>query len=223
MAIAFGFNNNADFSGVTSFNFVKGSNTINSGDVIIISAFLQPSSGDPGTVNPTGFTSIVDTFDSGSTGARYYIGYKVAGGAESGSYSTQTLATTCFGSWDMCTFTGGSASPIDVTSGSIINSATLTCPSLSPVGATDTYVGVIVATSGGGTFVPPVGLTNRVDTINNSASNQEIIVSDKLLSSSGATGTFNGTQTSSFAYAGAGLTLIPAAGGGDVLVSQIWM
>jgi hypothetical protein len=221
VSVAFGFKNSADFSGVTTFNFSKGANTINSGDFIIVSAYLHPASGDPGSALPSGFTTIVDAYDSGSTGSRYLIAWKEAGGAETGSYAVPTLASACDGTWSMVTYTGGQASPIDVASGAIVNTAALTCPSLSPVAATDTYVGICVAANSGGAFVPPSGLTKRQDTVNDDARSQEIIVADKVLSASGATGTFVGTQTNSFAAAMAALTIIPAIGGGGGSASRL--
>lgn len=204
MAITFGFANQGDSSaGITTFNFASGGGTINSGNIIIIAATVQPSNlgggVDPGSPLPSGFTQLSYAYDNVHTGYAFFVGYKVAGGSESGTYASATLAVTCTVTWGMVVYSGVGGSPVDASDTSGVAGAdantSIIAPTITATVANDMLVAIALHPGNGSPYTAFGAMTVRMNTVDTNGLGREILISEQQLSASGATGTRTATLT----------------------------
>lgn len=208
-APSFSFQNSGDFTAVTGFNFVSGGPAINSGDVIIIACAGTAAGSDPGSFLPTGFTAIYNAFDGASTANRFFTAYKIAGGAESGSYATPALTAGSTGSWAMSVYSGA-ASGVDAATAAVFaaaDSLNVVAPSITTGAANERVIAVGIDNIGSTAFTDfGGGTTARVNTSTSGTHNISIMIGDLAQAVAGATGTFTSTQTF-FANKSLGVTI----------------
>lgn len=202
-------NGGANFGPATSFTYTSGANSANIGDVIIIAAGGTAANTDTGSLLPAGYTSLFDSFDSGGVGSRFSVGYKVAIGAGAISDTTGTLTAASTGSWALIVYSANS-SPIDASNGVGVGGSfggspsggNMTTTSISPASSADMLV-MLSASFGGLTPYTNFGggSTARVNLdVSPGSENYQIMIAEKQLSASGATGTFTATQGLDFTY-----------------------
>ncbi len=235
MAISFNWSNaiiNNAPQTVTTFNVgttnPAGSNgTINSGDFLLACVMAQlGTAADPGTITVTGFTPIQQVFSSGQNvgGTEIYVGYKIAGASESGSYAANWTTTSRDAGWALLDYGGvTNSSPVDVNAetSSTGFSVNMVAPSIAPLGSSDMLICVWFTDGSQPPFTQAPGMNKRVDVMGAAGGNSgitEILVADLQLSSSGATGTKTATQNAVGTNMAVSLALIP---GGILTVSPL--
>ena len=179
------------------------------GDIAVLGLYLEAS----GTLTlPSGFTL---KYDSGMIGSvRIVVAWKRLSAADSGTYSSS--GTGLAGSAGCSLFSGRVATgdPWDLTSTANATGTTVTCAALSPAASGDDLWGG-ASSFAGGTWTPPSGMTERVDSDFDQNSADNI--------AAGSTGTKTFTCSGSgqmIAWLGA---LLPAAGGGSPSLPELVM
>ena len=172
-----------------------------SGDIAVLGIYLEAS----GTLTlPSGFTQ---KYDSGMIGSvRIVVAWKRLTGADSGTYSSSGSGLA--GSAGCTLFSGriGTGDPFEASSTNNATGTTVTCAALSPAASGDDLWGG-ASSFAGGSWTPPSGMTERVDSDFDQNSADNI--------AAGSTGTKTFTCSGSgqmIAWLGA---LLPATGGGS--------
>jgi len=187
---------------VGSTNAATTNGTINSGDTLISCVSVE-GSGDAGAVTVTGFTQIQTAYGSSQDPhpRRIWCGYKIAGGAETGTYSASWAngATGVTGaSWSLMDYSGANGTtPIDTSAQNIntsFGSANMPCASVTPTPTNDMLVCAWLTRGGNGAYTGAAGMTQRFDVGSTTSTVPEILISDKQLASNSPTGTINATQ-----------------------------
>lgn len=181
---------------VGSTNPASTNGTINSGDFLLAMVVVAAFS-DPGSITLSGFTSLFSFYDASSF-YRVQIGWKTAGGAESGTYAASWTSTGNVGaSWLLANFSGVNATPIDASSQSQNDSpaTNMLATAISPSGSTDLLVGLWGGVGGNGPYAADPSMTQRANVAATAASIVEILMATEQLSASGSTGSRTATQT----------------------------
>lgn len=194
----FNWATNGQLGGATTNTFTssKAANTINSGDLLILIAAANDSTGgaiDPGVFStPAGFTIINQVVTGASENIRGAAYFKIAGGAESGAY-TVTWVTPGGFAWSLLDYSGAASTPDDASVATNTTTGTaIPAPSISPSGVSDWMICAWIGPDSN-VITFPVGFASNIrSNLANSgatAGQSSIGVADIVLSSSGATGT----------------------------------
>lgn len=203
MAISFnGGASGVSFGNSAPLSATGGTSTIsqiNQNDLLIAVVTPEGYNGsDPGTVTPPpgeGWVQIDNTALSiQGLAADAAIFYKIAGANETGNYNfAWSSGAEC--SWALLDYSGvDTSSPIDPGARGLINSNGYSQDTTAPsvvANAGDTLVNFWISKggdSGGHGYHTAPGTTVRVDSQSSSSTHPEILISDRVLSSSGDTG-----------------------------------
>jgi hypothetical protein len=205
-------------SSTTSISLAVGANTINSGDLVIAAISLYGSAAIPSSITPPDGTwtnlgtQIANVFGDGQAIVTYG---KVMGAGQTGPY-VFTWTTAVVGAGALIDYSGTNASPFDAfagaASGTNTSSVSWVAPSVSPVGSTDTLVCCWASKGGTGTAPTlPGGFTSRYNNNSGSSTVPDLVIGDKVLSASGATGTATATGSNQ-GWGASSVALTPSGG-----------
>jgi hypothetical protein len=204
---------------IGSTNAAESNGSIASGDFLI--AILEVvAASDPGSaatsMTSAGFTTTFDHFDSNQV-KRMYVGWKVAGSSESGTYSASWATASTGASWTLIDLASvNTSSPIDTSTitDTSYDGGLMPAPSISPSGSADWLMCVWFEAGGNNPYTVASGMTLLFDVGSSSSDRPEIMVGYLQLSSSGATGTKNASAANNTQTSGASIAFKPASGGG---------
>lgn len=233
MAIAFNWGNRSDdttTNAVTTFNVgatnPNGANgTFTSGDFLLAVIILSSSSTtDPGAIAMTGWTNIFADWDA-TTETRIEVWFKIAGGAESGSYAASWTNTSRGASWALLDYTGvATTSPADITGSQVTSGSTsCTAPSVTAVASNDLLFYIGSNYGAHGPMTVPAGMAQRTNQSGSDSTRPSVMTADIQLVSAGATGTKVGTLNSAGDNKGVNIALKTASAGAVALVSTFLM
>lgn len=168
------------------------------GSLIIAALFLRctPGTTDPGAPSVPGFTTIQDNFHSSS--GRLWVGYKIAGVSESGSYAASWANVITTAGWMLLNFSGvDQGNPIDVHAHQNNTTSTQTheVPSVTPNFVSDYWLAIEARVGSNVPDTPSAPLSLLYDALGNSSSGRpEICAAGAQLTSTSPTGAGTFTQ-----------------------------
>ncbi len=222
MAFTFNWSNTitptTNYQQVTTFNV--GSTNANAangafhaGDFLLAVVTVFKTT-DPGAIGVAGFTQIVQAVNTNGY-TRTYVGYKIAGGSETGSYAATWTSTSTAAGWILASWSGVASSNMIDASGVTLQSAygtSLVAPSISPTGATDLLLTIFSTNGAVTTLSTPAGTTNRASCIGANSIYTSVIVNELQLAASGPTATQTSTAGNSQNYSNMiSIALLPGA------------
>lgn len=195
--------------GVTNKRFNNGAFV--QGQLLIAAVLVRGDGGvDPGAISVPDFTTLQDNWNV-TTGIRFWVGYRVAGASEDGSYTATWTSTTSPGiGWLLLNFLNvDQASPIDVHAQQNNTTSTQTheVPSITPNFANDYWLAIEGRLGSNVPDTPSAPLVLLYDALGNSSSGRpEICSAGAQLSSTEPTGAGTFTQVA-FTQASQGVSI----------------
>lgn len=175
----------------------------------LLAALMLAGSTDPGAPSVAGFTTLYTVFQSGGFG-RYWVGYKIAGASESGTYAATWASSSAGATWALADY---GAATLD-TSGGKSNASYSTgvpLPSITATGASETLVGVFMNAGAENPYTLPAAMTARSSIATTTSGVPWIGIADVALSSSGATPVYSATMAYSSYSASVAIALAGSA------------
>jgi len=174
--------------GVT--NKVTNNGAFAEGDCLIAVVLVRDGGSDPGAVSVPDFQTITDNY---AAGIRLWVGYRIAGASETGSYAASWASATTPGvGWMLLAFSGvDQASPIDVSAQQHNATSTQThpVPSITPNLENDFWLAIEGRVGSNVPDAPSAPLTLLHDALGNSSSGRpEICAAGRQLQSTAPTG-----------------------------------
>ena len=187
-----------------------------------------------GTISVSGFTQLFQGVLTNTDTRTFWVGYKIAGSSETGSYTCTWNGTTVEAGWALASYFGVNTSlPIDANTFNIQDAylSNYTSPTISPTNLNDMLLTIFMARGGSPITSYPTNINTRITPTanNNDTAYGTIVLADLPLTSNASVGGFgysitysDGALTASIALNSANVKTIAITSGSSWTVPQDW-